>query len=167
MGLLPTAVTFGAAISATERAAKWPGALLLLEDLGRRALQPNVILCSSAVSACEKAAEWQQALGLLAEMQALEVQANTITYNSAISACGASSEWRQSLHLLEEVDAVSMQVDIISFNAAAWLLYVRGRILPFQRFRSGNYHVTSTHEHHGDKHKISATVIYSCFCTPC
>ena len=51
----PTVVTFGAAISATERAAKWPEALLLLEDLGRRGLQPNVILCSSAVSACEKA----------------------------------------------------------------------------------------------------------------
>ena len=52
LGCQPTAVTYGAAISACEKGLQWETALQLLKQMPEDNLQPNTIVYSAAISAC-------------------------------------------------------------------------------------------------------------------
>ena len=53
-GLLPTVITYNAAISACEKGQKPQRALHLLQEMLLRGLLPNVITYNAAISVCEK-----------------------------------------------------------------------------------------------------------------
>merc|ERR1711920_84932 len=52
-GLLPSVITYSAAISACEKGQKPQQALHLLQEMLLRGLLPNGITCNAAIGACE------------------------------------------------------------------------------------------------------------------
>ena len=80
--------TYSAAISACEKAWKWPYTLVLLQDmLDSGSVPPNVISYNSALSACQKAHQWPEALSLFVAMQEQTVRPDVTSYHAAITAC--------------------------------------------------------------------------------
>ncbi|CAJ1330067.1 unnamed protein product [Effrenium voratum] len=112
--LLPDAVSYGAAISACEKASCWPWALWLLGAME----QEDVVACSAAISALEKASRWAEAVDLLAAMADRQVPPNDISFNSAISACANEGCWQQAWWLLHCMTTRWLERSIISFSAA-------------------------------------------------
>ena len=98
--IAPNIFSFNAAISACEKAAKWPFSLCLLEKMLEIRLQMDVISLNAAISSCEKAGEWQQALVLFYGMLNWKLQRDLISYSAVISCCEKAGQWQQALHLL-------------------------------------------------------------------
>ena len=96
----PNVFSFNAAISACEKAAKWPFSLCLLEQMVEIRLQMDVISLNAAISSCEKAGEWQQALVLFHGMLNWKLHRDLISYSAVISCCEKAGQWQQALHLL-------------------------------------------------------------------
>ncbi|MFC0693965.1 hypothetical protein ACFFG5_17815, partial [Paraburkholderia humisilvae] len=94
-GVFPDIITYNAAISACEKAARADDALRLFAHLQQhglvRGVFPDTITYNAAISACEKAARADDALRLFAHLQqhgpARGVFPDIITYNATISAC--------------------------------------------------------------------------------
>eukprot|EP00439_Symbiodinium_sp_Y106_P040329 s931_g4.t4 len=98
--VLPTIVSFGAAITAFQKGSQWQMALLLLPEIAASKLEPNVISYTAAISACEEGSQWQAGLGLLRDMQLARRTPNAYSYSAAISACAKDAEWQAGLSLL-------------------------------------------------------------------
>ena len=98
--IAPNVFSFNAAISACEKAAKWPFSLCLLEKMVEIRLQMDVISLNAAISSCEKAGEWQQALVLFHGMLNWKLHRDLISYSAVISCCEKAGQWQQALHLL-------------------------------------------------------------------
>eukprot|EP00438_Fugacium_kawagutii_P025606 Skav207789 [mRNA] locus=scaffold70:223420:225395:- [translate_table: standard] len=106
--------SYGATISACEKAAQWLHATWLLYQRA-----PDLPSFNATCSACRGA--WQQAWQLL-QSPWLRLRRNVISFNSTISTCEKSSEWCKawSLHalmLLEHSARQSLSSDVISFDA--------------------------------------------------
>ena len=92
--LVPNRISFGAVISACEKASEWTWAVHLLELA--EPLKPNEIICSAVISACEKSSQWQWALQLLSAAKAERAERlrlDVITFSAAISACEKAARW--------------------------------------------------------------------------
>ena len=94
-------VSYGAALSACDRASFWERALSLLADLQRRRLLANAVICNTAMSACAKAGQWGVALQMLAQL--LGGKADVISFNCAMAASAKVEEWCTALGLLSEL----------------------------------------------------------------
>jgi len=60
--LIPTSITYAAAISACEKSGEWERAMVLLNETFSMALQTNVVVFNATISACEKGGQWQHEL---------------------------------------------------------------------------------------------------------
>ncbi|CAE7933129.1 unnamed protein product, partial [Symbiodinium necroappetens] len=108
--------SFGAALSACDRACLWEHALSILAELPARKLRANTVTCNTAISTCAKAGRWQVALQLLADTIAGTL--DVISFNSALAASARAEEWRPALHLLSELPARRLQATSSSCNSA-------------------------------------------------
>ncbi|CAK9050061.1 unnamed protein product, partial [Durusdinium trenchii] len=110
------AYVFGAALSATERAAQWSWAVSLLAGLG----EINEVLLNSAVSACEKGGRWAACLRLLRGARELRSVGGTVVGQSAAMAAVAprEAEWPRAFLILEQLFGESLRPDVIAFNSA-------------------------------------------------
>ncbi|MFC0692367.1 hypothetical protein [Paraburkholderia humisilvae] len=105
--VFPSTVTYSAAISACEKAARADDALSLFAHLQQhgpdRGVFPNTITYNAAISACEKAGRADDALSLFAHLQqhgpARGVFPSTVTYSAAISACEKAARADDALSL--------------------------------------------------------------------
>ena len=56
-------MSYGAAISASEKSILWEIVVGSMHTVLASLLQPDVLGCNAAISACEKSAQWEKALG--------------------------------------------------------------------------------------------------------
>ncbi|CAE7360375.1 unnamed protein product [Symbiodinium sp. KB8] len=82
VGLLPSVVTFGSAISACERQALWQTAISQLSEVEEARLRASVVVYNSAISSCEKGEHWQLALYLLGDLCERQLQPSTVSCNA-------------------------------------------------------------------------------------
>ncbi|CAJ1328261.1 unnamed protein product, partial [Effrenium voratum] len=115
--LEPSFVTFGALISACEKAAEWRQALQLLST-SRTGAALHVVSCNAAISACEKASKWPQALHLLQEIHLERLQGTVVSYSAAITACAKAKEGGRALDLFEQLQRTRLQANLIACNSA-------------------------------------------------
>eukprot|EP00913_Durusdinium_trenchii_P024301 g22815.t1 len=113
----PNLVTFGAAVSACEKAGEWTKALQLMEALESTRLHGDVVLYSAAISSCEKGTQWLQALALLQWMSSAQCLPNRVSFSAAISACEKAWQWQWALHLFRAMPAAGLAPQAISFSA--------------------------------------------------
>ncbi|CAK0816302.1 unnamed protein product [Prorocentrum cordatum] len=95
--LEPDVISYGAGISACEKAEQWQPALALLSEMWEVQLEPDIICCNAGTSACEKGEQWQLALALLSEMWEAQVEPDSATALGSAHARSASSgsqRWR-------------------------------------------------------------------------
>eukprot|EP00438_Fugacium_kawagutii_P000811 Skav235096 [mRNA] locus=scaffold711:93979:101486:- [translate_table: standard] len=110
-------VTYGATISACEKAGQWEAALSVLRSLKERRLSADVIAFNAAMSACEKGAQWQRAFCLMEDLADSKLKGTVVTYNALISACGRGGEnWELVLALLQQMR--QHEATTITYNAA-------------------------------------------------
>eukprot|EP00434_Breviolum_minutum_P041036 symbB.v1.2.036496.t2/scaffold5169.1/size30165/2 len=100
--------SYGATISACEKAVQWRQAVWLLDQR-----KPDLPSFNSACSACRGLA-WREALQLM--RTDLRLRLNVISFNSASSACEKASEWWQALMLLEDLQQHWLSPDVITCN---------------------------------------------------
>eukprot|EP00435_Cladocopium_sp_Y103_P060168 s285_g21.t4 len=111
-------ISYGAAMTACERAEEWQLALSLLDELHSAKLQGNLVTYNTCISACEKAGEWEAALGLFQEiLEHLQADLDVISYSSAASACEKASQWERAVELLRHLRHHSLQENVITCNA--------------------------------------------------
>eukprot|EP00439_Symbiodinium_sp_Y106_P031478 s3319_g3.t2 len=108
--------SFGAALSACDRACLWEHSLSILAELPARKLRANTVTCNTAISTCAKAGRWQVALQLLAD--SLAGTLDVISFNSAMAASARAEEWRPALQLISELPARRLQATLTSCNSA-------------------------------------------------
>ena len=111
-------ITYNAGISACERGAQWQLALVLLDRLNMKRLQPTLPSLNAATSACEKSGEWQAAMSLLSQMCGWHLQADLITFNAVLSACSREVQWQCALRLLDAMGSMHLGPDVFSYKAA-------------------------------------------------
>eukprot|EP00435_Cladocopium_sp_Y103_P071133 s1096_g36.t2 len=113
--LSPGIISYGAMMSACERAAQWELALAFF-DLGTSLR--NIITFGAAISACAKGGEWQRALLLLSGLARAKLKANHVVYNAAISACEKRGQWQAALVLLDQLQTEEdFSADVITYSA--------------------------------------------------
>lgn len=127
--VLPSIVSYGAAISSCENCWQWEQALCLFEEMYGMDITANLVCYNAIISCCEKASEWQKSLQLLQQMSGFvpgrslkvgEVQHLTpdvITYNGVISSCEKASEWQLALCLLIQMTVATIRRSIITYSA--------------------------------------------------
>ncbi|WP_175233274.1 pentatricopeptide repeat-containing protein [Paraburkholderia humisilvae] len=128
--VFPSTVTYSAAISACEKAARADDALSLFAHLQQhgpdRGVFPNTITYSAAISACEKAGRADDALSLFAHLQqhgaARGVLPNTITYTAAISACEKGNRRGETGRLLDDGITAGIFRPSLGFSAGKNML---------------------------------------------
>ncbi|CAE7820299.1 unnamed protein product [Symbiodinium sp. CCMP2592] len=108
--------SFGAALSACDRACLWEHSLSILAELPTRKLRANTVICNTAIGTCAKAGRWQVALQLLADTFAGTL--DVISFNSAMAASARAEEWRPALQLISELPARRLQATLTSCNSA-------------------------------------------------
>jgi len=69
-GIAPDIVTYGALISALEKAGKWRAALDLYDEMLDDEIKPNSFIFTSVLNACERGRQWDRATEIF---QALNV----------------------------------------------------------------------------------------------
>ena len=114
-GLGPDVVSYGSAISACEKGARWAAALELLGVMERRGVAPNEICFNAALSALAVGTQWTRALALLRDVRARGL-ASTTTVNAALTAL-------VSCEVIEKVDIRG--AGNVTVNAVAELLAKR------------------------------------------
>jgi len=117
-GILPSATTYAAAITACAEAYQYEAAMGLLEQAQERGVQRNVDVYNAGIAACAAARRMEPALSLLGEMKAVGVEPTAATYHSVIAACQRSKAWRPAVRLLEEMQQRGLTPDLDTFNAA-------------------------------------------------
>ena len=112
--LVPNRISFGAVISACEKASEWTWAVHLLELA--EPLKPNEIICSAVISACEKSSRWEAALFLLRSLNRLTLETTSESYNPVISAC-SGSQWQLAWELFQQMPTMRLSPDSFSYTA--------------------------------------------------
>ena len=112
--LVPNRISFGAVISACEKASEWTWAVHLLELA--EPLKPNEIICSAVISACEKSSRWEVALFLLRSLNRLTLETTSESYNPVISAC-SGSQWQLAWELFQQMPTMRLSPDSFSYTA--------------------------------------------------
>ncbi|CAK0864946.1 unnamed protein product [Prorocentrum cordatum] len=102
--LMPTAVSYNAAISSCDKGKQWQRALYLLSESVGALVEPSVIGYNAGVSACEKCGQWRHVLSLVfGDMLAAKLEPDVIACTAGISACekgGVRSTWTSAGQLL-------------------------------------------------------------------
>eukprot|EP00913_Durusdinium_trenchii_P032807 g30712.t1 len=94
-------LTFGLAMSAIERAAKWPSAVQLLDFMQTSRLGPSTVAYNGAIGATSRGA-WHRALALFQNMER-RLRRDVVGYGAAMSAlAGGGADWPSALLLLQE-----------------------------------------------------------------
>lgn len=112
--LSSSSVVANAAISACEKASRWPMALRALQEVRWTTLRLNVISYNSVIG-WEKG--WQRSLSFFEELSRWQIDPDIISYNSLITSCEKSrSQWERAFHLWDEIRLVNLRANIISSN---------------------------------------------------
>jgi len=82
--IVPDVITYGAAISVSNKCQRHQQASYLLRARRRYAIAPAVIACSTAISVCVMSKQHQQALHLLRAMQCQAIASDEVTYRAAL-----------------------------------------------------------------------------------
>ncbi|CAE7771169.1 MRL1, partial [Symbiodinium sp. CCMP2592] len=130
MGVRPSAMIFGATISAMEKQSRWrSGIELLLRGLSVQGVEANLVTCNSAMSACEKANAWPWATELLGEeMLRKRMACDEISFNAALGAC--RPEWRAAGLCLQAMQEQRLGGDAVT-AAALWpMVELSGQFAP-------------------------------------
>ena len=98
LGIAPTAVTYGAVISACQMGRRSEEAVELLRVASAEGLC-NTVTYGAAISACSEAGQWKKSLALLEEMEGAGIKKNTIVYNAAVQACQRGGAWEEAVQL--------------------------------------------------------------------
>jgi len=103
---LPDVFAYGAALGVCGRARRASEALVLLESMEAKGIQPNAHCFNAALAACTRQPE--QALTLLRSMPKRGVSPNLRSFNAVLAACAAGSPPRplDALALLEEMQSM-------------------------------------------------------------
>ncbi|CAE8720778.1 unnamed protein product, partial [Polarella glacialis] len=99
LGIRPTAVSYGAAISAAD----WSTALELLRASTVRGVMPDSVSCNSCIAACGRGGQWHLSLALLRAMPEARLAADEFSVASATGALAKASwswAWQLALSLL-------------------------------------------------------------------
>jgi len=115
VGLEPGTISYNAAVSGCEKAARWQLAVGLLTRRPRHGLQPGTVSYNAAISACVKAGRWQLARGRLTRVLAL-AWSPTRQLQRCISACGAP--WQLALGPLILMPRVRLEPGFVSYSAS-------------------------------------------------
>eukprot|EP00913_Durusdinium_trenchii_P031412 g29409.t1 len=93
------AVTFGALLSAAEKAFQWQRALEIFAAMPASKVEPNLICFNAILSSCENMGMWQEALVLLASLMQMRLAPDFITFNAVLRSCEKQAKWPEALHL--------------------------------------------------------------------
>lgn len=111
--LSPNEMSYGALVSACEKASEWSQALGVLKEAPK-----NDIIVSAGISSCQKATFWATALDLVRLLNAHGIETSSQTHNPIIS----SSPWPVSSHLFHSFERINLKVDAFSRTALATAL---------------------------------------------
>ncbi|CAJ1337636.1 unnamed protein product, partial [Effrenium voratum] len=111
-----SAALFTALSSAQRRAARWEGAVQLLEQMPKDAIRPDVVNFNATISACSAASQWPAAIALLQSMQMQQVSGDLISYNATMSACDHAAETTQAAKCMLLMRAAAVQPDATSYS---------------------------------------------------
>jgi len=118
-GLTPNVFTFGAIMSACNRARRADRAVKLLRTMqSEYGVKPNAIVYSSAISALGRTnpPDYRHALSLLNECTVQEkMPMSVVGYNAALSACAQAGQWRPAIELLERMEEAGLP-DAITYG---------------------------------------------------
>ncbi|CAJ1454092.1 unnamed protein product [Effrenium voratum] len=105
------------AVSACERASRWPPALLLLsQPCTASAYSAAAVALGGARGAL--GAEWQRAAALLSAMGARNLRATVVTYGAVLASSEKGRRWQQSLQLLAVMLGLRIEATNVALNAA-------------------------------------------------
>ncbi|CAK0797400.1 unnamed protein product [Prorocentrum cordatum] len=130
-------VSYGAAISAGEKAQQWAAALSLLRTLRASRRLPDVVALSAAASACEKGGRWEHAVELLRQARALALRPNAVALTAAASACGAVHRWQGAVHLAGAMLRSELSPDQVVFQAVSGACWAAGHAARAARLLRG------------------------------
>ena len=112
LSLLPTVVSYGAAINACEKAGEWKPAFSLLHAAQASGISPNTVMYDACISTYGKGGQWQMACLHVSRMAVAKVKRIDISFNSAISACEKNSYWKAALGVLGTLAAFSDELPV-------------------------------------------------------
>ncbi|CAE8683715.1 unnamed protein product [Polarella glacialis] len=99
--ILPDDISFGAAVSACEKAGQW--------KMVSMRVMPNQVCYNSAMSACSSGGQWQLVLSILTDMsEAASVSSGDISYDSAVRASERAIQLEPTLRLLSHMQHASI-----------------------------------------------------------
>merc|ERR1712226_455479 len=84
------------------RVSKWANALMLLNKMPRKHLEPNVYTYNATISAMQKGQQPEKALQLLEQMTRNSIEPNTVSYCTSIATCEEHQLTEQAQSLREE-----------------------------------------------------------------
>eukprot|EP00873_Tetraselmis_striata_P016572 jgi/Tetstr1/436836/TSEL_025613.t2 len=108
---------YNGAIAAAGKVRNLPLAFELLEEMGRKQVQPDVVTYTSLIKSCQSCGEAQRALGVLQLMRERGVPPNVKTFTTLISALAKAGEWQRAMDIFEEMDTQGVEADVHAFNA--------------------------------------------------
>ncbi|CAK9030821.1 unnamed protein product [Durusdinium trenchii] len=129
-------ISFGAAATACQKAGRWQGAVLLLQDLrDQHGVQPDALNFHATIapSTTDPSTAWRHSLGVLQTAQSSQIE-SVLSYSTAMSSInqvlrsgssGASRSWDRSLSLMDKWGIAGAQNALMNgaeWFVASWLL---------------------------------------------
>ncbi|CAL1171892.1 unnamed protein product [Cladocopium goreaui] len=106
----PNVIACNAAISACEKAARWPQAIALLQP------DSEIQGWNGAISACSKAGAWSMALLLLSALEKLPARRDAVHFGLRI-ACEAPRSWQKAITSLVAMQEAALEPNVRNFSA--------------------------------------------------
>lgn len=116
-GIVPSATTYAAAITACAEAYQFKAAMGLLKQAKERGVHLSADVYNAGIAAATAARRMKDASRLFREMKAAGVEPTAVTYQGAIHACRRSNAARPAVKLLQEMREHGLAPDVETFNA--------------------------------------------------